>query len=185
MTTSRALNLFLRSKTFKRQIVREYERFEVLAEGGLRTAVARLIRSKLRKLGGSAERYSVTCEARLGKVRPDILIWRGKHPRFWIELKDTGTFNKASAEADWQKLRKYLPLYSTTIKGGFLIYVARRSGKRSQFQIKRDRGTRQLWPIPIVLKDEMGDRFKAWNDTYKKRAHYQKPALRAKAASAS
>ena len=59
-------------------------------------------------MGGTAERYRVTRETRLGdsNVVPDILIWKNAKPRFWIELKDTGTFKRPSAEADW-KITEY------------------------------------------------------------------------------
>ena len=183
MGTLRTLNLFLHGKKFRQQIVSKYQRFEILAEGGLRTAVANLLDAKLRTMSGTAKTYRVSCEQRLGNVIPDILVWKDKAPRFWIELKDTRTFNKASANADWEKLRKYLPMYAS-IKSGFLIYVARKRSKRGlQFPIKRGRDTLRLWPIPIILQDEIGG-FEEWNKEYKRREHYHKTAKAARAASA-
>jgi hypothetical protein len=171
MTTSHALKVYLTGSKFRRQLVRKYERFEILAEGGLRTAVAHALQTELRRIRGTAERYSVACEARLGNVVPDILVWKNEEPRFWIELKDTRTFNRTSAEADWKKLQRFCPKYPT-IKGGYFIYVARKHGNRvDEFPIKRSRETPRLWPISIVLEDEMRD-FKAWNIKYKNRAHY-------------
>ncbi len=109
MTISRTLHAYLRGSDFKRKLIRRYERFEILCEADLRTAVASLLRTKLRGIGGKAEKYKyrVTCEKRVAGVIADILIWRGKNPRFWIELKDTGRFRKALAEADWKKLQAF------------------------------------------------------------------------------
>jgi hypothetical protein len=137
--TAAALNKYLRSIYFKRRLARGYANYEILSEAGLREAVAQAIRSKLRKLG-TAKQYRVTCEVYLPgpNVRPDTLIWKGKRPRIWIELKDTRTFERAFAERDWQKLQEVCAKYSS-VKAGYLIYVAR-TGKK-EFVIKRTRTT--------------------------------------------
>lgn len=183
MTSSRALNLYLRGPHFKHQIIRGYERFEILSEGALRTAVALAIQTKLSKIRGTAERYRVTCETRLpgSNVVPDILIWKNDDPRFWVELKDTRTFNRAAAEADWMKLQTFCPKYSS-IKAGYFIYVARTSAR--EFPIRRSRATMRFWAIPLVLQNEMRCDFKAGDAEYRRRAHYRSEQVLTKSASA-
>ncbi len=170
MTTSRALHRYLRSEQFQRELVRQYERFEILAEGGLRTAVASNLRRRLKALKGTAETYRVTCETRLGNVVPDILIFKNNKPRIWIELKDTGSFKRLSAEADWGKIKHHCPNYSS-IRSAYFIYVARRGSQ--EFTIKRTRKTLRFWAIPIVLERHIGPNFKTWETQYKKLAHYR------------
>jgi len=82
MTISGALHRYLCSGDFKRQLVADYRRLELLSEGGLRTAAHRLLRRKLHALGGGKE-YVVTAEARLGHCIPDITIWKNGQPRFF------------------------------------------------------------------------------------------------------
>ena len=76
---------------------------------------------KIHALGSSAADYQVTCEVHLKRVNvvPDVLIWKKKHPRIWIELKDTRKFDPKKAQADWQKLQVYCKLYQT-VKTGYL-----------------------------------------------------------------
>jgi hypothetical protein len=128
--TSTAIKDYLLGPQFSRRLVRRYKRFEILAEGALRSAVANLLRSKLSKIGGTAKGYRVTCETRLPdtNVVPDILIFRNGKPRIWIELKDTASFNPKAAEADWKKLQTFCPKYPT-VKTGYFIYVARRASQ--------------------------------------------------------
>jgi len=158
-----------------------------LCEADLRTAVASLLRTKLRGIGGKAEKYKyrVTCEKRVAGVIADILIWRGKNPRFWIELKDTGRFRKALAEADWKKLQAFCPK-CPTVKAGYFIYVARKRARRKigGFPIKRSRATLRFWAIPIVLEDCVRLDFEPWNREYKRRVNYGSGKPLAKAASA-
>jgi hypothetical protein len=173
MTTSRALNTYLRSEYFKRRLAREYAAYEILSEAGLRTSVARALRSKLRKMDGTASQYRVACKTHLPEtnVVPDILIWKGKHPRI-CELKDTGTFNEKRAQRDWHKLQEFCAKYRS-IKAGYFIYVAR-TGKK-KFQIKRTRKTLHFWAIPIILQECMPGDFEEWAQEYKRRAHYTEP----------
>jgi hypothetical protein len=170
--TSTTIKNYLLGEQFKQRLVRRYKRFEILAEGGLRTAVANLLCSKLRKIGGSAKRYRVTCETHLpvAKVVPDILIFGSGKPHIWIELKDTGSFNRKAAEADWKKLQAFRAKYPT-IHHGYFIYVARPASQ--QFPIKRTRATLRFWAIPIVLEKCMGSDFKEWNKKYRTLAHYR------------
>jgi hypothetical protein len=171
--TAAALNKYLRSIYFKRRLARGYAKYEILSEAGLREAVAQAIRSKLRKLG-TAKQYLVTCEVYLPgpNVRPDILIWKGKRPRIWIELKDTRTFERELAERDWQKLQEVCAEYSS-VKAGYLIYVAR-TGKK-EFVIKRTRKTLRFWAIPIILEDWFGCDFEKWHKEYKRRILFRQP----------
>lgn len=172
MPISTAIKNYLLGEQFEQRLVRRYERFEILSEGGLRTAVANLLCGKLRTIGGSANGYRVTCETHLPvtKVVPDILIFKGRHPHIWIELKDTGSFNRKAAEADWKKLQTFRKQYPT-IHHGYFIYVARRASR--QFLIKRSRKTLRFWAIPIVLENCMGSDFKEWNKKYRTFAHYR------------
>ena len=172
MATSSAIKDYLLGEQFKQRLVRRYERFEILAEGGLRTSVANLLRGRLRTIGGSAKKYRVTCETHLPvtNVVPDILIFKGRNPHIWIELKDTGSFNGKAAEADWKKLQTFRKEYPT-IHHGYFIYVARRASQ--PFPIKRTRKTLRFWAIPIVLEDCMGADFKEWNKKYRTLAHYR------------
>jgi hypothetical protein len=169
------LKKYLHSEEFRDDLVRLYTQFEILSEAGLRTAVANLLCAKIRELGHPSEVYRVSCETRLANLNviPDVLIWKGKHPRIWIELKDTRGFNRKKAEDDWQKLQKYCK-QCLTVKAGYLIYVARLNGR--EFPIKRSRKTLRHWPIPIVLEPHISD-FKDWESQYKERAHY-KPTQR-------
>jgi len=173
MGTTTAIKDYLRGSKFRRHLVGRYEKFEILAEGGLRTAVAQSLDHMLSKLGENAKSYRVTCETHLAgtNVIPDILIWRKEKPYIWIELKDTRTFNRVAAVADWNKLQTFCPKYPT-IKAGYLIYVARRD---SEFPIKRSRATLRFWPIPIVLQTSMDCDFEEWNNKYKGLAHYRQP----------
>ncbi len=182
MTITREINTYLRSEDFRRDLLEQYERFEILAEGALRTAVANLLRQKLTIMGPAADKYRVTCETRLQEtnIAPDVLLWKGKHPRIWIELKDTRRFEKSKAEADWAKLMKHCPHYPS-IKAGYLVYVARIDG--SGFAIKRDRTTLKYWPISIAL-DQHIKKFEKWNDQYENRAHYTAGSQKARAAAA-
>jgi hypothetical protein len=95
---------YLRSDRFRDKLVRQYARYEILSEGGLRTAVANLLHTKIENIGQPAEAYRVTCETRIrfsyGDRIPDVLIWKGEHPRMWIELKDTRNFDQGNAESD-------------------------------------------------------------------------------------
>jgi hypothetical protein len=170
--TSTAIKDYLLGPEFRRRLVRRYKRFEILAEGGLRDAVAYLLRNMLGKIGGTAKGYRVTCEVRLAdtNVVPDILIFRNGKPRIWIELKDTGSFNRRAAEADWKKLQTLCPKYPT-VKTGYFIYVARRGSQ--EFPIKRTRETLRFWAIPIILENYMGSDFQKWNEKYKTLAHYR------------
>jgi len=161
MPTSTAIKNYLLGPHFRRRVVRRYKRFEILAEGALRNAVASLLQSKLSKIGGTAKGYRVTCETHLPdtNVVPDILIFRNGKPRIWIELKDTALFNRKAAEADWKKLKSFCPKYPT-VKAGYFIYVARRASQ--EFPIKRTRATLRSWAIPILLEYCMGSDFQEW-----------------------
>jgi len=168
----RELKEYLHSPKFRDQLVRQYKNFEILCEAALRTAVANLLRDKIRAIGNPARGYRVVCEPRLGvNVVPDILIWRNKSPRVWIELKDTGRFDQKKAKADWQKLQKYFNKCSS-FKSGYLIYVAR-SGN-GDIGIKRNNHTRRYWPITISLKQHIPElEFEQWEAEYQRRAHYK------------
>jgi hypothetical protein len=171
--TSTAIKDYLLGRQFEQRLVYRYKRFEILAEGGLRTAVAELLRSRLRQMAGTAKGYRVTCETRLlgeNVVVPDILIYRNGNPRIWIELKDTASFTRKLAEADWKKLQAHCPKYKT-VKAGYFIYVARRASQ--EFPIKRTRATLRFWAIPIVLENCMGSYFQEWNEKYKTLAHHR------------
>lgn len=178
MGVTSELKRYLHSAEFRDELVRRYQRYEILSEGGLRTTVASLLCAKIPTLGHPSEVYRVTCETRLRlpevQVVPDILIWKGKHPRIWIELKDTGGFNRRRAENDWRKLQDYCKL-CLTVKAGYLIYVARRSDR--DFPIKRSRRTLRYWPVPIALEPHIPD-FERWELEYRRREHY-KPTQRA------
>jgi BMFP domain-containing protein YqiC len=52
MAVLREVNRYLRSDEFRLDIVKQYEQFEILAEGALRTAVANLLRQRLAALEG-------------------------------------------------------------------------------------------------------------------------------------
>jgi hypothetical protein len=172
MPTSSAIKDYLLGPQFEQRLVHRYKKFEILAEGALRTAVVNLLRSMLSKIGGTAKGYRVTCETHLPdtNVVPDILIFRNGKPRIWIELKDTASFNPKAAEADWKKLQALCPKYPT-VKAGYFIYVARRASQK--FPIKRTRATLRFWAIPIVLEDCMGSDFHEWNEKYRTLAHYR------------
>jgi hypothetical protein len=146
----------------------------------LRTAVVNLLGAKIRALGNPAKGYRVVCEPHLEVNRvPDVLLWKDKHPRIWIELKDTKRFDLHKAEADWQKLQNFCKQCSF-VKAGYLVYVAREDG---DLGIKRTNQTRRYWLIPIALKRHILD-FKRWNEEYHRRAHYKFPQPKAKSASA-
>jgi hypothetical protein len=151
----------------------QYERFEILSEGGLRTAVVNLLNRKIQSLGKSAVDYRVVCELYLkhSKVKPDILIWRGKHPRIWIELKDTNRYDSGNATKDWEKLERHIEKYKT-IKNWYLIYVSR-CGK-GDLKNPRNRDTMRSWLIKIAVKPFISN-FDEWNEEYKRRAHYELP----------
>ncbi len=172
MHTSSEIKKYLLGPQFEHRLVHRYKRFEILAEGALRTAVVNLLRSRLSKVGGTAKGYRVTCETRLPgtNVVPDILIFRNDKPRIWIELKDTASFNPKAAEADWKKLQALCPKYPT-VKAGYLIYVARRA--RQKFLIKRTCATLRFWAVPIVLEECMGSAFREWDEKYRTLAHYR------------
>jgi hypothetical protein len=108
-------------------------------------------------------------------VKPDILIWKGRHPRFWIELKDTGVAKRIAAQADWDKLAEHCKNYET-IKGGFLIYVFR-TGEQDSV-MKRTKDTRTLWSVSIRLEDFLNDNFDTWDAEYVRRARYTRAADR-------
>lgn len=180
-TVSNKLKTYLKGDLFKRQVVRAYEEYWVLCEADLRTLVVMLLKSRLRKIGGTADQYRVTVENVLDRVKPDILIWKGKHPRFWIELKDTRTFVARSAMADWDKLKEHCKNFKT-INAGFLIYVARTGS--ADLNIKRSRETLRLWPISIKLKDCLKSDYVVWNAEYKRRAHFKPKPLKARLATA-
>jgi hypothetical protein len=161
------LKKYLHSDEFRDDLVRQYARFEILSEGGLRTAVANLLHAEIPTLGHSSKTYRVTCETRLrlpgAQVVPDILIWKGKHPRIWIELKNTRGFNLWRAKRDWEKLQNYCK-ECNTVKAGYLVYVARRGGR--DFPIKRDRKTMRYWLVPIALNPHLPD-FETWEKSTK------------------
>lgn len=174
MSVTREIKEYLHSDSFRDELVRQYRRFEILSEAGLRTAVTNLLRRKVRLLGGGPEKgYRVTCETHLKDVHvvPDVLIWKGSHPRIWIELKDTGRFYRKRAEDDWQKLQDHCKRY-TSVKAGYFIYVAR--SDITDFPIKRSRLTLRYWAIPISLKRHIQD-FNQWEETFKEREHYKPP----------
>lgn len=164
---------YLHSSEFCKELIQRYERFEVLSEAGLRTAIANLLGAKLNAFGDRAKEYRVACEVHLkdANVVPDVLIWKSKHPRIWIELKDTRHFDPKKAEADWMKLQEYCNLYRT-VKAGYLIYVARYNN--GDFSIRRDRNTMRLWPIKIALEHQIPD-FLRWEAQYQDRAHLEPP----------
>lgn len=171
MTTSRALKDYLLGARFQQRLVRRYKRFEILAEAGLRTVIANLPRSLL----WHDKRYCVVCEPHLAdtNVVPDILIFKNRKPRIWIELKDTGSFNRKKAAADWEKLKTFCSKYPS-VKHGYFIYVARRASQ--EFPVKRTRDTLHFWPIPIILEECMGCDFQEWDATYRTLAHYRVPS---------
>ncbi len=165
---------YLHSPDFCKDLVPRYERFEVLCEAGLRTTVAFLLDAKIRALSDLAVKdYRVSCEVHLKGVNvvPDVLIWKGNHPRIWIELKDTKRFEAKKAKADWQKLQDYCKQYPT-VKAGYFIYVARQ--REGDIPIRRDRQTMRLWPIKIALGQHIAD-FDRSDQEYERRAHYEPP----------
>jgi len=171
-TISRVIKDYLKSAGFKRQVVRAYERYEVLTEADLRGLVARLLRSKLRAIRSApANRYTVATEVFLrdDRVKPDVLVWRGGKPRFWIELKDTRAFMPLSANTDWKKLQRCCRKYKS-VNAGFLIYVARK-GRAEDCSIVRTRRTLRLWAISIRLKDYISN-FERFDREYIRRARY-------------
>lgn len=172
MGVTTSLKRYLYSPEFCDELVSQYKGFEILSEAGLRTAVTNLLRMKIHALGSSAADYQVTCEVHLKRVNvvPDVLIWKKKHPRIWIELKDTRKFDPKKAQADWQKLQVYCKLYQT-VKTGYLIYVARYDG---QLPVRRDRKTMKYRPIKIALRQHI-DGFETWDEEYSRRAHYEPP----------
>lgn len=179
MAITTALKEYMHSSDFCKELVLQYERYEILSEAGLRTAIANLLRVKLQLLGELAEDYRVACETHLKDVNvvPDILIWKKKHPRIWIELKDTRRFDPKKAEADWLKLQDFCKLYPS-VKAGYLIYVARYDGV---FPIRRDRQTIRYWPIKIALEHHISD-FTRWETEYSRRAHCEPPQPATKSA---
>ncbi len=170
MTVTRQIKEYLHSTQFRNALVGKYSRFEILSEAALRTTIANLLGAKIRALASEAEGYRVTCEVHLpgAKVVPDILIWKNRHPRIWIELKATRHFDSTKAGADWDKLQTHCTRFPS-VKAGYLIYVAKRN--RGSMGIKRNNDTRRLWPIAIGLSDEIED-FEKWYGEYKRRAHY-------------
>jgi hypothetical protein len=180
MGATTELKKYLRGTEFRNELVQRYVRFEILSEAGLRTVVANLLCMKIQELGHPARGYTVTCEARLTDVIPDVLIWKGGHPRICIELKDTRGFNLRRAESDWQKLQDYCRQYQS-VKAGVLIYVARLNIRN--FPIKRSRQTLRCWPIQISLEKDTPN-FKQWEAKFRKRAHYTPPERRARSTSA-
>jgi hypothetical protein len=182
MGATSELKKYLHSLEFRDELISRYKCFEILSEAGLRTAVANLLCTKIRAIGQPAEGYRVTCETRLADVNviPDVLIWKGRHPRICIELKDTRGFNRKKAEGDWQKLQDYCKQY-LSVKAAYLIYVARLNIR--DFTIKRSRQTLRCWPIPIELKPHIPD-FKQWEAKYKQRAHYKSPERKTRSTSA-
>src|SRR5271166_3867489 len=122
MTVTRAIQEYLPSDEFRDALVRKNRRFEILSEGGLRTAVANLLDAKVKALGTQARGYRVTCEVHLKatKVVPDILLWKDRHPRIWIELKFTRIFDPKKAQSDWKKLQGQRKTYGS-VKAGYLI----------------------------------------------------------------
>ena len=167
---------------FKPALLKAYERFEILSECGLQATLARLLHDHVGKIGGSAEHYRVTCGVRLKNTNkiPDILIWRRVDPRFWIELKDSATFDNEAVDEDWRKLQEYcVKNVYPEIRGGFLIYVARH-GK--EFPHDLCPSTELLCAKSIILEQEMGPKFKDWEKEYRERAHYHSVKVRKKAA---
>jgi hypothetical protein len=186
MSVTQELKKYLHSLKFRDELVRQYRRFEILSEAGLRTAVANLLRAKILALGNPAKGYRVVCEQHLlaGKrLRPDILIWKNRHPRIWIELKDSDRFVSKKAEDDRQKLQDYCKLCSF-VKSGYLIYVARRDDR--VFGIKRNNQTRRYWTVGIALEPHIRkfEEFEEWTAEYSRRAHYKFPKQKARSASA-
>lgn len=163
---------YFHSPEFCGALAKKYERFEILSEGGLRTAVANLLEAKLHELGPAADSYRVTCEVHLkgANVVPDILVWKGKHPRIWIELKDTRSFSSSKARMDWEKLKKHRE-QCKFVKSGYLIYVARKRNRGGKADPKRDKETRRFWPIFICLADHLPEDSK-WEKRYRDRSHY-------------
>jgi len=178
MGVTSELKRYLHIVEFRDELVQQYTHFEILSEGGLRTAVANLLRAKIQTLGHPSEVYRVTCEARLRlpdvQIVPDVLIWKGGHPRIWIELKDSRRFNLKKAKDDWQKLQDYCK-QCQTVKAGYLIFVARRNDR--DFPIKRNRQTMRYRLVPIALEPHISG-FERWELEYKRREHY-KPTERA------
>jgi hypothetical protein len=166
------LKKYLHSAKFRDELVRQYERFEILSEAGLRTAVVNLLGAKIRALGNPAKGYRVVSEPHLAGVNriPDVLLWKNRHPRVWIELKDTRRFDLHKAEADWQKLQNFCKQCSF-VKAGYLIYVAREEG---DLGIKRTSQTRRYWLIPIALSQRI-PKMERWEKEYHRRAHYKFP----------
>ena len=184
MTTSSALHRYLIGDEFKQSLVRDYRRFEILAERGLQSSVQRLVRRKLRGFGGTATGYRVSCETRLGSKIPDLIVWKNGKPRFFIECKDTSGFKLGSARKDWEKLKTLCPEYAS-VKGGYLIYVARKRDKDFESHVFVGKH-RRVTLVKIILAEHFGKDFAEWEAEYTKRAHYEIPApkLSAKAASA-
>jgi hypothetical protein len=178
MTTTSAIENYLRHRHFKRPLVAAYERFEILSELGLQATLGRLLQQRLGEIG-AAENYRVTCGVRLNytNVAPDILIWRKGDPRFWIEIKDTASFNDAKVQEDWKKLQKYCcRKFYPSVQGGFFIYVARRG---RDFPQELCPSTPHLYALPIILEHELGDKFESWEQEYQRRAHYRARAAQA------
>lgn len=166
MGVATRLKEYLKSEEFQKDLIRGCQRFEVLSEAGLRTAIANLLKERL----DPAEDYRVSCEPRLREnVIPDVVVWKKEHPRIWIELKYTKRFDRKKAEADWAKLQKYREKYPS-FWAGYLIYVARYN--QGDFPIKRSRQTMRLWPIKISLKPNIKN-FEQWEKEYKRRAHFR------------
>ena len=172
MSVTREIKEYLHGQEFCNAVVRRYLRFEILSEAALRTEVANLLIAKIKRLGTQAEGHRVTCEVHLAGINiiPDILIWKKKHPRIWIELKATRCFDTTKAQADWAKLQincKDFP----SIKAGYLIYVSR--WNRGTMEIRRTNNTRRYWPIGIALSEKIEkEEFGKWYVEYKRRAHY-------------
>jgi hypothetical protein len=181
MSVLSELHAYIRGAEFKQQLVRDYKRLEIMAEGGLRNAVCRLLRRRLRSVGGPAQQYQVIAEARLYlcNVIPDVSVWKSGKPRFVIECKDTSRFDAQTADKDWEKLKNISSKYPS-VKRGYLIYVARK--RDEEFRLTECVGKCRMTLIKIILSDRISN-FHEWEAKYLERLRYV-PKVKAKAASA-
>jgi hypothetical protein len=110
--------------------------------------------------------YSVYCEHKKGKVRPDILIKRNEKNWAVIEIKTTIGWNRDLIKNNnyLKRLRLLNETFSVPIKRTFYIFEAARNVNRNFYEIfeknKKDKIRSYIYPLflnnphPFFLSDE-------------------------------
>jgi hypothetical protein len=151
---------------FTRSILKSYKACQILTEGDLQSFAWYRIRQFLKKAKGTTEfRVLNKPFLRESHTYPDLVVFRNGKPWAAIELKESKRLPEKTAEKEREKLKLARKAYSS-LKRGYLVYVARYGDKRTLHGSKGENAY-YFSEVPIVMWKSKAGADREWTRTFK------------------